>query len=142
MPTCLIMAKRFTDTDQWDKEWFMQLPCRLKCLVQFVRSKCDLCGVWSPNWIITNSYIGEPVNELELLQIDNGQQFHTDRKSKTDRGHCNFIQTHQPNAQQQKENHKSFKMKIACEFQDDEWIEGEEQCALRGKLKTTQQFYY
>lgn len=69
------MAKRFTDTDLWDKEWFMDLPCRLKCLVKMVRDKADLCGVWSPNWIIANAYIGEKVTEKELLEIDGGNQF-------------------------------------------------------------------
>lgn len=70
------MAKRFTDTELWDKEWFMQLKPKLKCLVKFVRDKSDLCGVWSPNWSITNSYIGEKVTEKDLLSIDGGQQFH------------------------------------------------------------------
>jgi len=69
------MAKRFTDTDMWDREWYMALPCRLKCLVKLIRDKADLSGVWSPNWIIASTYIGEPVNEQELLLIDNGNQF-------------------------------------------------------------------
>lgn len=69
------MAKRFTDTEMWDKEWFMSLPCKLKCLVKMVRDKCDLCGVWSPNWIIATAYVGEKVNEQELINIDNGNQF-------------------------------------------------------------------
>lgn len=69
------MAKRFTDTEMWDKEWFMSLSCKLKCLVKMVRDKCDLCGVWSPNWIIATAYVGEKVNEPELLNIDNGNQF-------------------------------------------------------------------
>jgi uncharacterized phage protein (TIGR02220 family) len=69
------MAKRFTDTELWDKEWFMQLPPRLKCLVKMVRDKCDLSGIWSPNWAIANAYIGEAVSEKELLAIDGGDQF-------------------------------------------------------------------
>jgi hypothetical protein len=69
------MAKRFTDTELWDKEWFMKLPPRLKCLVKMVRDKCDLAGIWSPNWTIANTYVGEPVTEKELLSIDGGEQF-------------------------------------------------------------------
>lgn len=69
------MAKRFTDTDMWDREWYMALSCKLKCLVKLVRDKADLSGVWSPNWIIASTYIGEPVTEKELLLIDNGGQF-------------------------------------------------------------------
>lgn len=73
--TPYLMAKRFTDTELWDKEWFMKLSPKLKCLVKMVRDKCDLAGVWSPNWIIANTYIGEKVEEDELLSIDNGSQF-------------------------------------------------------------------
>lgn len=69
------MAKRFTDTELWDKGWFMDLPPRLKCLVKMVRDKADLSGVWDPNWRIANMLIGEPVTEEELLSIDGGQQF-------------------------------------------------------------------
>lgn len=69
------MAKRFTDTELWDKEWFMNLSCKQKCLVKYVRDKADLSGIWSPNWILANSYIGEVVSEKELLEIDGGRQF-------------------------------------------------------------------
>ena len=69
------MAKKFTDSNLWDKEWFMNLKPRLKCLVKFVRDKSDICGVWSPNYIIATTYIGEKVTEKDLLTIDDGQQF-------------------------------------------------------------------
>lgn len=69
------MAKRLTDTDIWDKEWFMKLSPKLKCLVKFVRDKCDLAGVWNPNWELAKIYIGDVVTEKELIEIDNGQQF-------------------------------------------------------------------
>lgn len=69
------MAKRFIDTELWDKEWFMNLSCKLKCLVKLVRDKADLSGVWAPNWTIAKTYIGETVTETELLSIDEGKQF-------------------------------------------------------------------
>ncbi len=70
------MAKRFTDTDLWDKEWFMMLSPTLKCLVKFVRDKCDLAGVWSPNWVSAKMYIQDnSISENALLAIDNGSQF-------------------------------------------------------------------
>jgi uncharacterized phage protein (TIGR02220 family) len=69
------MAKRFTDTELWDKEWFMNLPVKLKCLVKAVRDKCDIAGIWSPNWRIMSAYVGETVTEKELLEIDGGNQF-------------------------------------------------------------------
>lgn len=69
------MAKRFTDTEMWDKEWYMKLSCKEKCLVKVVRDKADLAGVWAPNWIIATMYVGEEVCEDDLLKIDNGSQF-------------------------------------------------------------------
>lgn len=69
------MAKRFTDTELWDKEWFMLLTPTLKCLVKFVRDKCDLSGVWSPNWVAAKMYVGDQISENDLLEIDGGNQF-------------------------------------------------------------------
>lgn len=60
------MAKRFTDTDLWDKEWFMFLTCKQKCLIRFLFDKCDVAGVWSANWILASSYIGEKICEKDL----------------------------------------------------------------------------
>lgn len=69
------MAKRLTDTDIWDKAWFMSLPPKLKCAVRFILDKCDLAGVWSPNWELAKIYIGDKISEAEVLNIDSGRQF-------------------------------------------------------------------
>lgn len=70
------MAKRFVDTELDDKAWFMDLSCRLKCAVQFLYRKCDVAGVWTPNYKIASAYIGEGgFSEPEVLDIDNGNQF-------------------------------------------------------------------
>jgi hypothetical protein len=70
------VAKRFTDTELYDKPWFMALSCRLKCAVEYLFKKCDNTGVWEPNYIIASAYIGEGgFTEQELLAIDGGEQF-------------------------------------------------------------------
>jgi hypothetical protein len=71
------VAKRFRNTEIWDEEWYMMLPCHLRNLCDFVRDKCDISGVWSPNWVITNAYIRHSslITEADLLSIDNGKQF-------------------------------------------------------------------
>ena len=66
------MAKRFTDTEIWDKEWFMELSLVKKCLVRYVFDKCDAAGIWSPNWKLASMYIGEAVSEKDLLETGNG----------------------------------------------------------------------
>jgi len=69
------MAKRLTDTEIWDKEWFMALTPEIKCLVKLVFDKCDLAGVWHPNWTLANAYVGRKVSEKDLLSVDDGKQF-------------------------------------------------------------------
>ncbi len=63
------MSKRFTDTQMWEKEWFMALSPKIKCLWNYLKDRCDQSGVWEPNWQLASIYIGEPVtkNDLKLL---------------------------------------------------------------------------
>jgi hypothetical protein len=60
------MSKRFTDTQIWDKEWFMSLSCKHKCLVRYIFDKCDSAGLWQPNWVLASTYIGEKVSAADL----------------------------------------------------------------------------
>lgn len=60
------MAKRFTDTQIWEKEWFMALSPRLKCLWRYLTERCDQSGVWEPNWQLASIYIGEAVSSDDL----------------------------------------------------------------------------
>ena len=69
------MPKRFTDTELWDKQWFMDLSAKHKCYVKYVRDKCNIAGIWNPNYTLASVYIGEKVTQDELLSIDNGRQF-------------------------------------------------------------------
>jgi hypothetical protein len=60
------MAKRFTSTNKWDKEWFMHLPCKLKCLWQYINDKCDQAGMWEANYTLASLHIGETITESDL----------------------------------------------------------------------------
>jgi hypothetical protein len=65
--------KRFTDIEIWDKEWFMELSPKLKCLVRYLFDKCDPSGVWKPNWKLASIHIKDQVNEKDLQGIPKDQ---------------------------------------------------------------------
>lgn len=60
------MAKRFTSTEKWDKEWFQNLTPRLKCLWQYITDRSDHAGVWEANYRMASFCIGEEVSEDDL----------------------------------------------------------------------------
>lgn len=64
------MPKRFTGTEIWEKEWFMNLSCKHKCLIRFIYDKCDASGVWVANWKLVSLYIGEEIKpeDMEILK--------------------------------------------------------------------------
>lgn len=61
--------KRFADTEIWNKEWFMDLTPRLKCLVRYLFDSCDPSGVWSPNWKLASLHIGEAVEIGDVVSL-------------------------------------------------------------------------
>lgn len=69
------MAKRFTDTEMWDKEWYMNLSLTEKLLTRLVRDKCDVAGIYTPNMALLSTYLGVKVTIDDILNIDGGNQF-------------------------------------------------------------------
>jgi hypothetical protein len=65
--------KRFTDVEIWNKEWFMDLTPKLKCLIRYLFDNCDAAGVWTPNWKLASLHIGEEVNEKHLRLLPDDQ---------------------------------------------------------------------
>ena len=72
------MAKRFTDTEIWNKEWYLALSLKHKMLVKFLFDNCDCAGIYEPNFILLSFYIGEKIttedfNKLkQVKKLDNG----------------------------------------------------------------------
>lgn len=75
------MAKRFADTDIWQKEWFLKLSLRCKMLVKFLFDNCDCAGIYEPNFTLLSFYIGEQITEKDFEEIkqvkklENGNYF-------------------------------------------------------------------
>lgn len=65
------MAKRMHDTEIWDQDWFIDLPNKYKLLFNFIKDKCDDCGVWRPNKSLIQKIIGEPVSLEDFLTFVN-----------------------------------------------------------------------
>lgn len=61
------MAKRFTDTDKWNDEWFMELDPVLKCFWIYLCDKCDHAGVWKVNFKQASFSIGAIIDKQSAL---------------------------------------------------------------------------
>jgi hypothetical protein len=72
--------KRFTDTEIWEKEWFMKLDTKRKCLVRFLFDRCDAAGVWSVNWTLASHYVGDDVDAQDLKGLEKHFRFLNDGK--------------------------------------------------------------
>ncbi len=56
------MAKRFTDTDKWDRPWFRNLAMQYKLLWFFILDRCDIAGVWYVDMELAAFQIGFKFN--------------------------------------------------------------------------------
>ena len=53
------MAKRFTDTNKWQKQFIRKLPSAYKILWIYILDDCDHAGVWTVDTEIASIKIGE-----------------------------------------------------------------------------------
>lgn len=65
------MAKRFVDTELWQKEWFQDLSLKEKLLLKYIFENCDCAGVWNGNYRLASFIIGEKVTIEDLKNINN-----------------------------------------------------------------------
>ena len=81
------MVKRFCDTEIWNKEWFLKLPLLQRSLFLYIKDNCDCAGVYEPNYMMLSFIMGQPINEDDILKINetkkqieliNGKFFITD----------------------------------------------------------------
>jgi len=65
--------KRFTDIEIWDKEWYMELSPKHKCLMKYIFDKCDASGCWKPNWKLASLHINDTVTINDLKDLPQTQ---------------------------------------------------------------------
>jgi hypothetical protein len=47
----------------------MELSCKHKCLIKYLFDKCDNAGVFTPNWKLASLFIGEKVDDNDLMAL-------------------------------------------------------------------------
>lgn len=60
-----------TDIDKWKDPWYRKLPCKGKCLWEYILSICDNAGVWKPDIELASFFIGEHLDYEEALKLIN-----------------------------------------------------------------------
>lgn len=53
------MAKRFTDTEKWKKQWLRELTPTLKCFWFYLLDTCDQAGLWNVDLPLAEFCIGK-----------------------------------------------------------------------------------
>lgn len=62
------MAKRFTDTDKWKREWFYELKPNAKLVWLYLLDQCDHSGIWPRNFKLLSEQIGLKVQHKDFVE--------------------------------------------------------------------------
>lgn len=60
------MAKRFTDTEIWKKQWFRLLSPKMKTVWWYLCTNCDHAGLWEIDLDTMTHFVGEPVSIQDI----------------------------------------------------------------------------
>jgi len=69
------MSKRFTETEIWDEDWFIDTPKEYKLFWFYLKDQCNHAGIWRPNLRIF-----EAINEVKIDLKKAIQYFNTDKE--------------------------------------------------------------
>jgi hypothetical protein len=74
------MAKRFTDTDKWRKNWFTDLTKDEKLLWVYMLDHCDYAGIYEPNWKLTNFMLDTNFDDFPQSIVKQIEQTNHERR--------------------------------------------------------------
>lgn len=63
------MVKRFTDTEIWNKDWFLELNMKQKLLTKFLFDACDCAGFYQISWFKLKIFFGEEVTKEDFEKL-------------------------------------------------------------------------
>lgn len=67
------MAKRFTDTEKWKKQWIRALPTEYKLVWIYLLDDCNHAGIWDVDIDVLKLKLGIDVTEESILKAFNGR---------------------------------------------------------------------
>lgn len=62
------MAKRFTDSEKWKKNWFRKLPNDMKVFWIYICDNCNIAGIWEVDFELASFFTGNELNEAVVLR--------------------------------------------------------------------------
>ena len=84
------MAKRFTDTNKWDDDWFLELALEYKLAWQYICDNCDNVGVWKTSRKAISFHVGVEIDLVEFLRICGPKRIKVMDGKWWIRGFCDF----------------------------------------------------
>lgn len=70
------MAKRFTDSEKWKKQWFRELPPEYKCFWFYILDNCNHAGIWEVDFVTASYFIGKKIDKNKIYQIFKNHLIH------------------------------------------------------------------
>lgn len=68
------MAKRFTDTQKWNEDWFLDLPMTYKVFWIYVCDNCNHAGIYKPNKRVFELLIGQKIELKKFIELVNSDK--------------------------------------------------------------------
>lgn len=68
------MAKRFTDTELWNQDWFLDIPKDYKLFYFYMKDACNHAGIFKPNFRVFSALNDCIIDSAEALKFFNSDK--------------------------------------------------------------------
>ena len=68
------MAKRFTDTELWNQDWFLDIPKDYKLFYFYMKDACNHAGIFKPNFRVFSALNDCLIDSSEALKFFNSDK--------------------------------------------------------------------